>query len=124
MDREQICVLPSFFLLARTSSCLTWMPSLSGMLMLLFWLAVFFTVLQKFYMVGRDKSRTYCRVLTIDRSEPCELNIHEDPATYTESECNEILKRINEGNKSTGGLKFVTICYGIVGMLFNYYPIT
>ncbi|KNA09861.1 hypothetical protein SOVF_149670 [Spinacia oleracea] len=71
----------------------------------------------KFYMVGRDKSRTYCRVLTIDRSEPCELNIHEDPATYTESECNEILKRINEGNKSTGGLKFVTICYGIVGFI-------
>ncbi|XP_021749994.1 phosphoinositide phosphatase SAC3-like [Chenopodium quinoa] len=71
----------------------------------------------KFYMIGRDKSRTYWRVLTIDRSEPCELNIHEDPTTYTESECNEILKRIHEGNKSIGGLKFVTTCYGIVGFV-------
>lgn len=69
-------------------------------------------------MVGRDKSRSYWRVLTIDRSEPCELNINEDSTTYTESECTELLKRIHEGNKCIGGLKFVTTCYGIVGMFF------
>ncbi|CAO2841635.1 unnamed protein product [Amaranthus hypochondriacus] len=71
----------------------------------------------KFYMVGRDKSRSYWRVLTIDRSEPCELNINEDSTTYTESECSELLKRIHEGNKCIGGLKFVTTCYGIVGFI-------
>lgn len=71
----------------------------------------------KFYMIGRDKSRTYWRVLTIDRSEPFELNIHEDSTTYNESECSELLKRIHEGNKSIGGLKFVTTCYGIVGFI-------
>lgn len=68
-------------------------------------------------MIGRDKNRTYWRVLKIDRTEPSELNIHEDPTTYSEFECFELLKRIHEGNKSTGGLKFVTNCYGIVGML-------
>ncbi|CAH1448864.1 unnamed protein product [Lactuca virosa] len=46
----------------------------------------------KYYMVGRDKSRRYWRVLKIDR-------------------------RIHEGNKSTGGLKFITTCYGIVGFI-------
>ena len=66
-------------------------------------------------MVGRDKSRTLWRVLKIDRLELSELNIQEDPTTYSESECQELLKRIHEGNKSTGGLKFVTNCYGIVG---------
>ncbi|KAL2936493.1 Phosphoinositide phosphatase SAC4 [Bienertia sinuspersici] len=71
----------------------------------------------KFYLVGRDKSRTYWRVLAIDRTEPCELNIHEDSTTYTETECSELLKRIHEGNKSVGGLKFVTTCYGIVGFI-------
>lgn len=71
----------------------------------------------KFYMVGSDKSRSYWRVLTIDRSEPCELNINEDSTTYTESECTELLKRIHEGNKCIGGLKFVTTCYGIVGFI-------
>ncbi|XP_061361812.1 phosphoinositide phosphatase SAC3-like [Gastrolobium bilobum] len=70
-----------------------------------------------FYMIGRNKSRTYWRVLTIVRLDPSELNLREDPATYTESECSDLLRRIHEGNKSTGGLKFVTTCYGIVGFI-------
>lgn len=72
--------------------------------------------LQKFYMIGRDKSRTCWRVLKIDRQDPSELNIREDSTTYTEIECSDLLRRVHEGNKSTGGLKFVTTCYGIVGM--------
>ncbi|XP_074591509.1 phosphoinositide phosphatase SAC2-like [Curcuma longa] len=71
----------------------------------------------KFYMIGRDKNRTFWRVLKIDRSEPSELNIHDDATTYSEGECNELLKRIDEGNRSTGGLKFVTNCYGIIGFV-------
>ncbi|KAL1371712.1 hypothetical protein HN51_001948 [Arachis hypogaea] len=70
-----------------------------------------------FYMIGRDKSRTYWRVLKIDRLDPCELNLREDSTTYTESECSDLLRRIHEGNKATGGLKFVTTCYGIVGFI-------
>lgn len=68
-------------------------------------------------MVGRSKNRSVWKVLKIDRSEASELNIMEDPTMYTETECSELLKRIHEGNKCTGGLKFVTACYGIVGML-------
>lgn len=72
-------------------------------------------MLQKFYMIGRDKSRIVWRVLKIDRTEPLELNIFEDPTNYTESECYDLLRRIHDGNRSNGGLKFVTNCYGIVG---------
>ncbi|PKU60823.1 Phosphoinositide phosphatase SAC2 [Dendrobium catenatum] len=68
-------------------------------------------------MVGRDKGRTLWRVLKIDRLEPFDLNILEDSAMYSENECNDLLKRIHEGNMSTGGLKFVTSCYGIVGFV-------
>ncbi|KAK9275983.1 hypothetical protein L1049_023259 [Liquidambar formosana] len=71
----------------------------------------------KFYMIGRNKSRTYWRVLKIDRLEPFELNVREDSTTYTEGQCSDLLRRIHEGNKSTGGLKFVTTCYGIVGFI-------
>eukprot|EP00262_Sarcandra_glabra_P003182 TRINITY_DN13720_c0_g1_i1.p1 TRINITY_DN13720_c0_g1~~TRINITY_DN13720_c0_g1_i1.p1 ORF type:complete len:833 (+),score=138.00 TRINITY_DN13720_c0_g1_i1:238-2736(+) len=71
----------------------------------------------KFYMIGRDKSRTLWRVLSIDRLEPSELSIREDSTTYSEIECYDLLKRIHEGNRSTGGLKFVTTCYGIVGFV-------
>ncbi|KAK9697397.1 hypothetical protein RND81_08G035800 [Saponaria officinalis] len=70
-----------------------------------------------FYMVGRDKSRRYWRVLTISRLEPYELDLREDPTTYSENECNDLIRRINEGNKAIGGLKLVTICYGIVGFV-------
>lgn len=70
-----------------------------------------------FYMIGWDKSRNIWRVLKLDRLEPCELNILEDSTTYCEIECCDLLRRIHEGNKSTGGLKFVTTCYGIVGFV-------
>ncbi|XP_038985385.1 phosphoinositide phosphatase SAC3-like [Phoenix dactylifera] len=76
----------------------------------------------KFYMIGRDKSRTLWKVLTIDRLEPSELNIREDSTTYSESECQDLLRRIHEGNRSTGGLRFVTNCYGIVGFIKFYGP--
>ena len=75
-------------------------------------------MLQKFYMIGRDKSRTIWRVLKIDRAEPSELNICEDPTNYTESECYDLLMRIHEGNRSSGGLRFVTNCYGIAGKFY------
>lgn len=64
-------------------------------------------------MIGWDKSKTFWKVLKIDRLEPYELNIIEDCATYSEMECHDLLKRIHDGN--AGGLKFVTLCYGIVG---------
>ncbi|KAL7100283.1 hypothetical protein ACP275_09G137700 [Erythranthe tilingii] len=70
-----------------------------------------------FYMIGRDKSRTCWRVLKIHRLEPSELSVTEDPTVYSDIECNDLLKRIHEGNRSTGGLKFVTTCYGIVGFI-------
>ncbi|XP_073278966.1 phosphoinositide phosphatase SAC2-like isoform X1 [Primulina huaijiensis] len=70
-----------------------------------------------FYMVGRDKSRMYWKVMKIGRLEPSELHIQEDPTTYTERECSDLLKRIHEGNTATGGLTFVTTCYGIVGFI-------
>ncbi|KAK6126700.1 hypothetical protein DH2020_039557 [Rehmannia glutinosa] len=77
----------------------------------------------KIYMVGRDKNRTYRKVLIIDRSEPSALNIREDSTTYTERECSDLLRRIHEGNKATGGLKFVTTCYGIVVSKSEIFPL-
>ncbi|MCD7455894.1 hypothetical protein HAX54_030045 [Datura stramonium] len=70
-----------------------------------------------FYMIGWDKTKTFWKVLKIDRLESSQLIIHEDRTTYSESECLELLDRIDEGNKSTGGLKFVSRCYGIIGFI-------
>lgn len=71
-------------------------------------------------MVGRDKTRTYWRVLKIDKAS-FDLNILEDFTTYSESQCSHLLNTIHEGNKSTGGLTLLTTCYGILGIYFYYY---
>jgi len=77
------------------------------------------SVLQRFYIVGRDKSKQHWRVLKIDRSEPTELCLCEDPVVYTKREHFALLFTIDDGNKSTGGLTQVTKAYGIVGRFFN-----
>ena len=66
-------------------------------------------------MIGWNGNGVY-RVLKIDRLDASELNVSEDSTAYTKKECYELLKRIHEGNKATGGLKLVTLCYGIIGM--------
>lgn len=71
----------------------------------------------RFYLVGRDKSKEHWRVLKIDRSEPKELYLCEDPVVYTKREHFELLKTIDEGNKATGGLTRVTKAYGVVGFI-------
>lgn len=76
-----------------------------------------FQTTSNFYVFGRDKGRVHWRVLKIDRSEPSELLIHEDPTTYSSTECKNLLQGIKEGNKATGGCEFVTTCYGIVGFI-------
>ncbi|KAI3864775.1 hypothetical protein MKX03_034987 [Papaver bracteatum] len=71
----------------------------------------------KFYMVGRNKSKTVWRIMKIDRLAATELNIVEDSTTYSKDECIDLLTRLRAGNASTGGLRLVTTCYGIVGFV-------
>eukprot|EP00252_Welwitschia_mirabilis_P013985 TRINITY_DN3098_c0_g1_i7.p1 TRINITY_DN3098_c0_g1~~TRINITY_DN3098_c0_g1_i7.p1 ORF type:complete len:822 (+),score=136.38 TRINITY_DN3098_c0_g1_i7:558-3023(+) len=71
----------------------------------------------KFYMIGSDKNKKRWKVLKIDRLEPSELIITEDPTTYDYKECTNLLERLHAGNLSTGGLMLVTECYGIVGFI-------
>ncbi|XP_078447268.1 phosphoinositide phosphatase family protein isoform X2 [Wolffia australiana] len=80
----------------------------------------------RLYLIGSDIDRRFFRVLKIDRSEPSELNISEDPVVYSQQETKSLLQRIGEGNRSTGGLNFVAKVYGIAGcirFLESYYLI-
>ncbi|XP_074566379.1 phosphoinositide phosphatase SAC2-like isoform X2 [Curcuma longa] len=70
-----------------------------------------------FYVVGNNKDSSCWRVLKINRLEPSELSIHEDPRIYSENECRDMLTQIHEKNIATDGLRFVTKCYGIVGFV-------
>uniref|UniRef100_M4EB33 Uncharacterized protein n=1 Tax=Brassica campestris TaxID=3711 RepID=M4EB33_BRACM len=73
------------------------------------------TLRENFYMIGWNGNGVY-RVLKIDQLDVSELNLSEDFTAYTKKECYELLKRIHKGNKATGGLEFVTLCYGIIGL--------
>ncbi|KAK9134653.1 hypothetical protein Syun_013983 [Stephania yunnanensis] len=80
----------------------------------------------RFYLIGSDRNKRFFRVLKIDRSEPSELNISEDPVVYSQQEINNLLQRIREGNLSTGGLSVVAKVFGIAGcikFLESYYLI-
>ncbi|XP_010682007.2 phosphatidylinositol-3-phosphatase SAC1 isoform X1 [Beta vulgaris subsp. vulgaris] len=80
----------------------------------------------RFYLMGSDRNKRFFRVLKIDRCEPSELNISEDPVVYSPQEVKSLLQRIAEGNRATGGLNFVAKVYGIAGcikFLESYYLI-
>ncbi|RDX98675.1 Phosphoinositide phosphatase SAC1 [Mucuna pruriens] len=80
----------------------------------------------RFYLVGSDRNKRFFRVLKIDRSEPSDLNISQDPVLYSPQEIKSLLQRIAEGNRATGGLTFVAKVFGIAGcikFLESYYLI-
>ncbi|GLT64543.1 hypothetical protein SLA2020_370290 [Shorea laevis] len=80
----------------------------------------------RFYLIGSDRNKRFFRVLKIDRSEQSDLNISEDPVVYSPQEMKNLLLRIAEGNRATGGLTFVVKAYGIAGcikFLESYYLI-
>ena len=54
-------------------------------------------------------------MLKIDRPEPSELNISEDPVVYSLQETRNLHQRVAEGNRATGGLSPVTKAFGIAG---------
>ncbi|KAJ0048209.1 hypothetical protein Pint_14974 [Pistacia integerrima] len=80
----------------------------------------------RFYLIGSDRNKRFFRVLKIDRSEPSDLNISEDPVVYSPQEIKNLLQRIDEGNRATGGLNPVAKVFGIAGcikFLESYYLI-
>ncbi len=49
------------------------------------------------------------------RTQPTDLVIQEDPAEYDSKQIRDVLNMIDDGNKSSGGLKKVKEFYGIFG---------
>nr|CAB3467343.1 unnamed protein product [Digitaria exilis] len=71
----------------------------------------------KFYILGTNTDKTLWRLLKIDRMEPSELNVDEDSTVHSQSDYIDRLKILDEDHRSTGGVKFVTNCFGIIGFI-------
>lgn len=67
-------------------------------------------------MMRSDDRRRFWKVLTIDRLNPLKLTMYDHSITYSSSQRIVLLDKINLRNASSGGLKFITLCHGIVGM--------
>jgi hypothetical protein len=59
----------------------------------------------RFYITA--STATTHRVLKIDRTDPTALNVVEDATTYDGAELDLLLRMVQDGNKSQGGLEKV-----------------
>jgi hypothetical protein len=72
----------------------------------------------RFYMVGINLPETRFRILKLDRtSESGELSIIEDDMVYTKREMVQLLDAIDDGNKSSGGLKQKCSAWALLGFV-------
>ena len=80
----------------------------------------------RFYIVGSNTSDSRHRILKIDRTSQRELVVHEDDTIYTGKQMTEVLKMLEDGNKSNGGLGKARVIFGIAGTSnrLKYSPFT
>ncbi|QSS59941.1 polyphosphoinositide phosphatase Fig4 [Histoplasma capsulatum] len=72
----------------------------------------------RYYMVGMDLLEQRFRILKIERTSAVDdLNISEDDTVYTKSEMNHLLDAVDDGNKSSGGLKLRCSSWGLLGFI-------
>jgi hypothetical protein len=72
----------------------------------------------RFYLVGEDLMGMHYRVLKIDRTAPPgHLSISEGNIAYNKRQINELLRTIDDGNKSTGGMKLKRSTWGLLGFI-------
>ncbi|KAI1912570.1 phosphatidylinositol-3,5-bisphosphate 5-phosphatase [Ophidiomyces ophidiicola] len=72
----------------------------------------------RYYMVGMDLLDKRFRILKIDRTSGLDdLTVAEDDTVYTKREMNQLLDAVDDGNKSSGGLKLRCSAWGLLGFI-------
>jgi hypothetical protein len=72
----------------------------------------------RYYIVGADVMDRRFRILKIDRTADAgSLGIAEDEIVYTKKEMSQLLNAIDDGNKSTGGIKLRCSNWGLLGFI-------
>jgi phosphatidylinositol 3,5-bisphosphate 5-phosphatase len=72
----------------------------------------------RYYIVGADVMDQRFRILKIDRTADIgNLSIAEDEIVYTKKEMSQLLNTIDDGNKSTGGIKLKCSTWGLLGFI-------
>ncbi|KIY73266.1 hypothetical protein CYLTODRAFT_342711 [Cylindrobasidium torrendii FP15055 ss-10] len=69
----------------------------------------------RFYIIASNTGDSRHRILKIDRTSQDELNVVEDEAEYSGKQMSAMLKMLDDGNKSSGGLGRAKVFFGIAG---------
>lgn len=69
----------------------------------------------RFYIIASNASDSRHRIIKIDRSVQDELVVVEDDAEYTGKQMSAMLKMLDDGNKSSGGLGKAKVFFGVAG---------
>ena len=72
----------------------------------------------RYYIVGGDITEKRYRILNIDRNtHDSDLHIVDDEIIYSQKEMNQLLNTVDDGNKSTGGIKLRCTTWGLLGFV-------
>ncbi|ETW81555.1 hypothetical protein HETIRDRAFT_318364 [Heterobasidion irregulare TC 32-1] len=71
----------------------------------------------RFYIVASNTSDSYHRIVKVDRTCQEELEVIEDEAVYSGKQMTAMLKMLDDGNKTSGGLGKPKVFFGIVGFI-------
>jgi hypothetical protein len=69
----------------------------------------------RYYIVASNTSDSRHRIIKIDRTSQDELTVVEDEAVYSGKQMSAMLKMLEDGNKSSGGLGRARVFFGIAG---------
>lgn len=73
----------------------------------------------RFYIIASNASDSRHRIIKIDRSVQDELVVVEDDAEYSGKQMSAMLKMLDDGNKSSGGLGKAKVFFGVAGKLIS-----
>ncbi|PFH50390.1 hypothetical protein AMATHDRAFT_61229 [Amanita thiersii Skay4041] len=72
---------------------------------------------QRFYIIASNAADSRHRIIKIDRTSQDELVVVEDEAEYSGKQMSAMLKMLDDGNKTSGGLGKAKVFYGIAGFV-------
>ena len=77
-----------------------------------------YETVSRFYLVGADVMDSNFRILKIDRmADSGDLSIVDDDIVYSKNDMNQLLSAVDDGNKSSGGLKLRRSTWGLLGFI-------
>ena len=72
----------------------------------------------RFYFVGADIMDRKFRIVKIDRTaDSGDLSIMEDDIVYSKKDMNQLLSTVEDGNRSSGGMKLRSSSWGLLGFI-------